>query len=308
MFSSRTLQILGVVCGLFVIAWGAYLYVQVPHASAPFKKTGEAAVILIRQNGRQVELRRKDKQWEAGAGLGGPFYRTDADRVKTLLSGVESLHVEDEISARPQSAAEFEVDAASGTRVTSQAANGKILADGVFGKQAPDFTHIYFRYDDRPNVYLAGGLIRGELGEPGLAYWRDKNLISMAEPDVQSVVIQGPDFKTSLARAGTAAWTLDGKPIDPAPVYALIGQLAHLKADDFVDAAASPTVTMGSLKFAHVTIQGKDRTVELSIGPEDKAAKRYPAATDPLDLAWISESRVAPLLLKPSAFHAPRKP
>src|SRR6185312_4343953 len=127
MFSSRTRQILGVVCGLFVIAWGAYLYVQVPHASAPFKKTGEAAVILIRQNGRQVELRRKDKQWEAGAGLGGPFYRTDADRVKTLLSGVESLHVEDEISARPQSAAEFEVDAASGTRVTSQAANGKIL-------------------------------------------------------------------------------------------------------------------------------------------------------------------------------------
>ena len=46
-----------------------------------------------------------------------------------------------------------------------------VLAGGIFGKQAPDFTnHIYFRYPDKPTIYLAHGMVRGELGESDLDY------------------------------------------------------------------------------------------------------------------------------------------
>jgi hypothetical protein len=64
------------------------------------------------------------------------------------------------------------VDEASGTRITLKDAKGGILAEGIFGKLAPDAMHIYLRYPDKPNVYLARGIFPEELGKADPDAWR----------------------------------------------------------------------------------------------------------------------------------------
>ncbi len=107
------------------------------------------------------------------SGSGTP-YLAEESQVKSLISGLKDVQIEDEISDRADRASDYEVNAESGTRVDFLDAKGTKLAEGIFGKQAPDYSHIYFRYPDKPNVYLARGLFRGELGQPDPDSWRKK--------------------------------------------------------------------------------------------------------------------------------------
>jgi len=305
MFSKRALKILIVLCVVLGVLWALYLYRQIPRRQTPFKTAGQAAVIILKRGTARVELRRKDKEWSVANGSAS--YATDPERVKTLVSGLENLQIEDKISERADRAAEFGVTSASGTEVSASDAGGRSLGDGLFGKQASDFVHIYFRYPSRPDVYLARGILSGDLGEPAAAYWRSRALVTIPEAEVQAITIRGKGFTTALARSSNT-WTLDGSPIDPAPVYSLVGSLCHLQADDFVDLASSPALAPASLTYAHIALQGTHQSASLSIGAEDKAAKRYPVAADPGGaVAWVGENKVNLILVKPSAFH-PKKP
>ena len=88
------------------------------------------------------------------------------------------------------------------------------LADGLFGKQAPDMAHIYFRYPDKANVYLVRGVLRGDLGKVEVNSWRSRDLIDIAETKIQAITIEGKGFKTELVRTSTEAWTMNGKAVD----------------------------------------------------------------------------------------------
>lgn len=293
-------------CIILVLVWLVYLYVQVPHRQAPFKQASTKTVSVTLQRGKaKVTLHRKsDKEWTVDAG----GYPADMDHVKALLSGLEDTQIEDKISERADRAADFEVNPETGTRVTALDAQGHVVGEGIFGKQAPDFSHVYFRYVDRPDVYLARGLIRGELGDASLAYWRSRAMVAIPEAEVQSITIQGKGFTTTLTRSTTSTWLMNGTIIDPNPVYTLVGALAHLQADDFVDLASSPSLTPASLTMAHITIKGSHDTAELSLGPEDKASRRYPVSTGAsAGTAWVSEAKINAILLKPSSFPALKK-
>ena len=52
-----------------------------------------------------------------------------------------------------------------------QDSHGRALAEGIMGKQAPDFAHSYFRFPHQPNVYLAHGVLPGDLGKAEPHYW-----------------------------------------------------------------------------------------------------------------------------------------
>ena len=97
-------------------------------------------------------------------------WRLDAG--SAFESGLKNVQLEDVISERADRAADFQVDAAGGLRVTVRDHAGALLADGVFGKQAMDATHIYFRFPDQPKVYLARGFYRGDLGGADFSGWR----------------------------------------------------------------------------------------------------------------------------------------
>jgi len=299
--SSALLKKLGFVTALLLVAWIVYLYRQVPHERSPFEKASvKAERIVLEQGLKKVELRKESGHWKAGP---GPFYAADESSVATLVSGLKGLQIDDEISDRADRAAEYDVNPGSGTLVRLLDGKGTRLAEGVIGKQAPDFSHIYFRYPDKPNVYLARGLFRGDLGHVELNYWRSRQLIDIPETKIQSIMIEGKGLKTELVRVSTDAWTLNGKPVEPGPVNALVGTLAHLRADDFVDPALNPGLTYEGLTYAHVQVKSPEASADLRIGAQDSKSKRYPVSTGKADgLAWIPEFSAKAILQKPSDF------
>jgi hypothetical protein len=295
--SSSLLKKLGLVSGVLLLLWIVYLYRQVPHARAPFAKAADAAErIVLEQGSGKVELQKQGSAWKV-ASSSGPLYAADEERVRTLLSGIKDVQVEDEISDRADRAAEFEVDAESGTRVRLVGPSGSQSVEGVFGKQSPDISHIYFRYPDQPNVYLARGIMRGDLGTADVNSWRSRQLMDLPETKIQAITIEGKGYKTELVRMSTDSWTLNGKEVEPGPINILVGTLAHLTASNFIDSAAYPGLTYEGLTYALVLVKGADASFELKIGAEDAKSKQYPVSINKdAGLAWIPEAGVNTIL------------
>jgi hypothetical protein len=182
--SSASLKKLGVLAGLLVLLWIAYLYRMVPHSQAPFAKAETLAQrVALEQGPKKIELLKKGKDWQVSSGDGSSSYPVEECRVKSLLVALKNVQVEDEISDRADRAADYEVNAGSGTCVRLFDAKGTKLAEGLFGKQSPDSSHIYFRYLDKPNVYLVRGIIRGELGPVDIQGWRTESPKSPPSPE-----------------------------------------------------------------------------------------------------------------------------
>jgi hypothetical protein len=301
--SATFLKKLAGATGLLVVLWVVYLYLQVPHRRTPFAQaSGSVEKILMKQGAQKVQLSKQAKTWVVlvASGVSAP---ADDNKMKTLLSSLKDLQIEEEISNRADRISEYQVDDASGTDISLQEANGRVLAEGVFGKQAPDFTHSYFRFPHQSQVYLARGVLPGDLGKTEPIYWRSRRLLDMADPKIQEIVIEGKGFKTTLARTSTDTWTMNGEMVPPEPVDALVGTLAHLGVDDFVDVAAYPGLTYEGLSYAHVSVKETDATADIRFGPADPKTKRYPLSTGKdAGIAWLSEAAANAILLKPSAF------
>ncbi len=301
----RVIKILLLVTVALVAVSVLFLYLQTPSHNTPFADaTSKAEKIVFEQGGAKVELDKQGKDWQVRTDQGG-FYPAERDKIHTLLTALPEVQIEDEITTHSERAADYEVNAASGMRVTLLNAKGTPLADGIFGKQAPDFTHIYFRFTDKPAVYLARNLIRGELGGGAtVSAWRSRDLVSIPEAQIQTISIENKGSKLDLVRSSDT-WTRNGEKVDPAPVFALVGALSHLRADDFVETQSSDSLTYGSLDFGQIQLTSPDTTVTLHIGKPDKARHRFPVSiSKEAGLAWVSESQMNLLLKKPTDFHA----
>jgi len=147
-----------------------YAYSRVSRGNMPYVLSEKKISGLVLNYGSQrVELRKESDLWHVQTSSGS--LKADPERVRNLLVGLSNVSLADVISESGAQGDLFEVTEASGTRVTLLGAGGKPAADGIFGKQAPDFTHIYFRFVDQPKVYLATGLYRGELSPGNPADW-----------------------------------------------------------------------------------------------------------------------------------------
>jgi len=273
------------------------------HTTAPFASViDKTDKITVRVSTNTLDLSRDGGGWDVSQSTFGSF-KTDAEKMKTLLNGLKNLQIDDVISEHGTPASDFEMNPESATVIMAYGKDHAVLAGGVFGKQADDFNHIYFRYPDKPAIYLAHGLIRGELGEPELNSWRDRTLLTFGEDQVVMLVIHGPGFKTALARSSDT-WSVNGKIVDPAPVWGILGLLAHLNADGFVDPVAHPEWTADKLTYATVTLQLKDGTVHtLHIGRPDPASKHTLVTVDKDPTVFgITENAVKGILRKPNDF------
>jgi hypothetical protein len=299
--SLASLKKLGVVATILLLAWVIYVFRQVPHEKTPFAKaTDKTEEIILSQGNRAITLRKDSGQWKVGQ-EGTPFYASDAEMIKPLLSSLGTLRIEDEITDRADRQADYDVTVDTGIRVRLLDAKQTNLAEGIFGKQAPDFAHIYFRYTDKPNVYLARGLIRGDLGRIEPNYWRSRQLIDMPEAKVEGILIETKSFKTDLVRTGTDTWTMNGEPAEVGYVNAQIGTLSHSHLDEFIDPSLYPNLTFEGLTYAHVLVKGTDTSIDLRIGAQDPKTKRYPASIGKEQgLVWLSEGTISSLLKKAS--------
>ncbi len=163
--SSALLKKLSAVAGILVLLWIVYIYRQVPHSQTPFAKVDtQTQSIILDQGSKKVELAKRGNIWKVVGGSESVF-DADENQIKTFLSSLSDVTIEVEISNRADRQADYEVNAESGTRVHLLGDKGTALGEGIFGKQAPDYAHIYFRYPDKASVYLARGLIRRGFGK-----------------------------------------------------------------------------------------------------------------------------------------------
>ncbi len=279
------------------VLWAVYMYQQVPHPLAPYAKAMEQAqIIRIERTAGKVKFAKRAEGWvvELSQGSDAPVDDLPWD---SLLSSLKQFVVEDEISDRADRASEFEVDSASGTRVVVEDKHGKVLADGVFGKPASDYIHIFFKPWAENSISMGRGLYPSELGSSDPYAWRRKDLINIPEAEIKRVRIKVKTKETHLVRLSTASWTSNGTPIAESDIYPLLGKLSHLRADGFADPAKFPGLTFESLNYASLMIEGEKTSCELRIGPLDIKALRYPLSTGPANgIAWLSQATVDSLL------------
>ncbi len=176
---NRLLRVLvAVACVLLVLGMvGAYRLV--PRQKTPFKKAEDRAqrvVVEAPATGQRVELVKKADIWNVATSSG--FVPAEYVRVKALLSSLSDVVLEDVISDSAVQASRFEVNKESATHVTLWGSASNPLSEGYFGKQAPDYTHLYFRFTDKPDVYLASGLFRGELNPGKTEDWKKVEISS----------------------------------------------------------------------------------------------------------------------------------
>ena len=304
MISAKFLKTLLLISGVLALILVATIIGRFSiHTSAPFvPMIDQADKMTVQISTNIVTLTRDGGGWDVSLSMAGSF-KADGDKVKTLLNALKDLQLDDVISEQGNRASDFDMNPESATVIMAYGKNHAVLIGGVFGKQAADFNHVYFRYPDKPAIYLAHGLIRGELGEADLNSWRDRAVLNLAEDQVMTLQINGPGFKTALARSSDT-WSLNGHIVDPAPVWGLLGQLAHLRADEFLSPSTHPEWTPDKLTYATVTLQVKDgSTHSLHIGRQDTASKRYPVTVDQDPTVFgIAENTIKALLRKPADF------
>jgi hypothetical protein len=292
------------VAGTLAFLWLAITLSHRPGAGkSPFAdRIDDAQRIRLESNGARLELQRSSPTWVVTGESGRP-YAVESGKLKRLLTQLKDLKVDDVISKRESAAPEFELDAAHGLRITLLGSRSDTLASGVLGKQSPDLGHLYFKYADKPEIYLARGTDRSDFGSATLNNWRDPVLLNIVEDQIFTVFIEGPGYKTALARSSDT-WSVNGRKVNPTPVWGMLGVLAHLRAEDFVNLKERPDLTPEKLSWSTVTIQLKDGTTQrLHIGQADKTLKRHPVVVndDPIP-AWVGESPIRSILQKPSDF------
>ena len=301
MTSSKLLKILLLITGTLAFILVAVLILHRPHLSdSPFSGDLDKAQSITVQNGAlTLQLTRGGTDdWSVSMSSAGPF-KADTDKVKTLISGLKDMRVDDVISEHGDQAADFGLNPESATVITVHLKGASHVSQGLFGKQAPDYNHIYFRYPDQPAIYLAHSVGRGELGEPGLDSWRDRTIVNVVEDQILTLVIDGPGYKTALARSSDT-WSMNGTVVEPGPVWFMLGQIAHLKADQFLD----PGEKIKPLTYASILIQSKDGHVHtLHLGKPDTGSKEYHVALDQdMTVYGVNESVIQSLLRKPGDF------
>lgn len=297
--SRRVLLALAATCLLLTGVWLVTLARGIHHDKAPYAAAMDRAQeIVLTQQDHRVRLYKDSQHWVVAPASATAVFPIDEERWRTLDSALRNAQLEEVISDRADRASDYEVDAVKGLRVVVSA-GGKTLVDGFFGKQAPDMAHLYFRFADGPTVYLARGLFKGELGGADVSGWRSHEVMAISEGQITGVEIRTKSFVTTLTKSSDT-WTLGHLPADAERVDLLLGAIARLRADDFVDPANPAGPTFTALNEATVVVSSSQTVTTLHIGPLDTAAKRYPVSTAAANgVAWVAQPRLAAILVKP---------
>jgi hypothetical protein len=235
-----------------------------------------------------VVLEKTDAAWRLRAPLDFP---ADTGAVQSLLASLQSLSVGETLTQRPESHELYQVDDPSGVRVKVWDKGNDAPADWIFGKAAPDNSHVYLRVPGKPEVYLASGLHPEDLKRP-LTQWRERRILRL-EAEENIVKVEVKQGKASfVVQKSSDAWTVDGKPADSDKTQRFVDALHAANAQDFIDPPESSDLKKFGLDppaalFLVTTTSGK--TLELRAGkPADSQQIPVQRAGEPV-LFWLPE-------------------
>jgi hypothetical protein len=161
--------------------------------------------------------------------------KADDAEIHQVLSRGKAIALKALVSSNPQKQSVFQVDSAATLVKIFEGPNER--AAFRIGKTGPSYTETYVRREGSDDVYLADGMLL-YLFSKSSKDWRDKAILHVPQETIRSVRFQYGDTTFALAFRDSA-WFIDDSPASDPAVRSLLGALAILKADDFVDTAIS---------------------------------------------------------------------
>jgi hypothetical protein len=263
---------------VLLLGAGAYLYFGGAKENPPTeeKESGGAKKLLTIKSadvkkltitpadGKKIIFVRDQMNWKITEPIAAP---AEAGTVNTLL---------DELVAM-QSTNTTEVSDGSGLKspryVVDLDADGKVTTVSI-GDKSTVGDRLYVQVKGNPKADLVSSSLLQSLDKP-LEEFRDKQLITLAMPQVKYVAIQQPSGKLEASEIDgkwqvTSPTTMPG---DEAAITDLIGEITRLRATEFVP--GSPTTPLYGLRG------GADETtfVTVSTSPTTQPATTQPATS-----------------------------
>lgn len=229
--------------------------------------------------GSRVLLEKQGDSWRVKEPVDFP---ADEEAVKAFAASLRSLAFGEALTQRPESHAQYQVDEAGAAAVRAWAAGGQEPVALLFGKGAPDFTHVYVRAPGKNEVYLAQGVRRYELEKP-VRDWRDRRIASWQADDAVVRLNVEKGRAAYVLQKDSDTWTVEGRAADNDKADRLLSELRALSAEDFIDPPASSDLkayglNAPSLRVIVETASGK--RIELRFGKKNPDQDRYPLQRD----------------------------
>ncbi len=150
-----------ILSALFVATFGALIWIAIDNARitrAPILegiKPNQIERLEISYQGKSVELEKNQKIWEVKkpeADL------ADQDAASQIAQALPSIILEDIATKNPASYSDYGISTSAAHLVAYAAISPKPILDGFFGRQAFGWSSAYFRYSNRPEIYITSGL------------------------------------------------------------------------------------------------------------------------------------------------------
>ncbi|MGB2866898.1 MAG: DUF4340 domain-containing protein [Bacteroidota bacterium] len=235
---------------LAILLLVAYLVMQKPgEQSASSGSSGLLAQIdsiavdkfEVKAPDRSVVLEKKGSEWFVESPM---HFRADQGNVASAIHQFKILEGKGIVSSNPDKYSLFQVDS-TGTLVKVYEHGAEKLSL-VIGKATSTYTDTYVRVANSKDVVLAEGAFGYVLSRP-LKDWRDKTILTTPRESIKDVKFQYGDTTFVLGEKDSV-WMIGKDSTQLTAVSSLLGSLASVQADDFLDSTLAPKL-MAQISF-----------------------------------------------------------
>ncbi|HDS11443.1 MAG TPA: DUF4340 domain-containing protein [Candidatus Wirthbacteria bacterium] len=186
-------------------------------------------------------------------------YKLNEINFNALLSKLEDFKTTNIISEAADKQEMFEVDQASGIRVSLY--TGDLLVDDFFvGKISPDGNHTYVRQAESDQIKTARGTLRTIFNKT-TNDWRDKTIWQIEPAETNRILVQRQGYEDfALAKNNEGMWQLENTEQEPDinKVQLFVNGLFYLTAFGFVDEEDLLSQLDFNDSVVQVTLTGQD--------------------------------------------------
>lgn len=173
-----------------------------------------------------VALQRSGGAWTVN---GNPADSLAVARLWNALSGAEVGRV---VATNPANHERMGLSADSAWTLDFTLTAGG-AASFLVGKAGPSFPSVFVRLPDQDEVVAVSGDLRPIVVQ-SVTRWRDKTILRVDTAAVVRVVLE-TDEGIHVAERADSSWSVDGEPANVGTIRSLLGALANLNAQEFVE-------------------------------------------------------------------------
>ena len=167
-----------------------------------FDKPKVKALELAPVGSPLVRLAREDAgAWRMTAPLA---VAADPGEAEAVVSGLESLEVQEVVTETPGKLGEYGLDPPK-TTVTAMVDGQPQPLKLMLGEKTPDGAAVYAKVPARPRVFTVPAYTEATFSKKAFDF-RDRDVLHVKRDDVQTLEVQGPEGTYALARSGSGEW------------------------------------------------------------------------------------------------------